>query len=194
MWQAPIQKIPTLLTMFGWVSEPNPTLRSLKSGRRPNGQTNGFVEAESPSVQISHKYDQDFFLIFYLSGKSWSPFSSDFPQKQLGGGVSTFLSNNEAVSCVYFFTPGKVWILPPSPFFDLIKPAKQKHIRQNLWDWAIYIRPQVATFHRQPGKASVFPWQQEMMWGLFTRLCDDAENGACDMEQLRKAALVTGVA
>ena len=29
------------------------------------------------------------------------------------------------------------------------------------------------------------------MWGLFTRLGDDAENGACDMEQLRKAALVT---
>ena len=30
------------------------------------------------------------------------------------------------------------------------------------------------------------------MWGLFTRLCDDAENGACDMEQLRKAGVNGG--
>ena len=148
MWQAPLQKIPTLLTMFGWVSEPNPTLRSLKSGRRPNGQTNGFVEAESPSVQISHKYDQDlFFLIFYLGNwKSWSPFSSDFPQKQLGGGGIDIPVKQWSCKLCIFFTPGKVWILPPSPFFDLIKPAKQNHmcgiceIGQGISD------PQVATF------------------------------------------------
>lgn len=32
-------------------------------------------------------------------------------------------------------------------------------------------------------------WSQEMMWGLLTRLCDDANAGACDMEQLQKALL-----